>query len=119
MNTIPARTTSKVKMMTPHVPELTKVPNPKMKDPAPVSEDSTIIDVVMVLGAILFSCEEMSGTEGTEKRNGSQTLSGNELVLQHLWEEYSWWTVMKEEDALPEMNDAQMHQDIDVTTADY
>lgn len=67
-----------------------------MKNLPPIFGDSSIIDVYIGLGEVLFVGEAVSTTEDSEKGNGADLLTGNKLVLQELLERDSQGPVMKD-----------------------
>lgn len=72
----------------------------------------------MGLGAILFVGESVAPPEDTAKENGVETLLGNKRLGQDLSEGDSEGPMMKEQEAIPELADAQIHQAISVISAD-
>lgn len=77
-----------------------------MKDLSPVFEYSSIIEVAMGLGAILFVGEAVMKPEDSEKGNETQPLTGSERVIQDLLEAEFQHPVMKDQESLPELRGA-------------
>lgn len=61
-------------------------PKWELKDPSHIHEDSSIMDVAMRLGAILFAGDALTIPGYFEKDNWKEPLTGNKTVLQDLLE---------------------------------
>lgn len=75
------RVLSKILMVIPSPPELPKSPKWEMKNLSPMYEYSSVIDVAMGLGAIMFAGGAVEPSEGTAKANEAGPLSGNKRVI--------------------------------------
>lgn len=106
-------------MVTPYAPERTELPKWEMKVPSTMYEHYSIIDIKMGLGAITFEGEAVATPKGNEKWNGAERLTGNKRLVEYLLEGDSQTPVMKNQEALPEMIDAQMHQSIAAISDDW
>lgn len=106
-------------MVTPSVPEIADFTKWKLKDPSPIYEDYSIIYVAMGLGSILFAGEAVttSGEGHNDKR--AERLTGNKRVLQDVLFGDLEETVMKDQEAISQPTDRQVHQNIVVIPADY
>lgn len=114
-----ARKTSKVRMVTPLVPEMAEVPKWKMKDTFPMYKDTSIIDVLMGVVSIPFSAWPVMKTEDNENGDGVQRMTGNQRVLQDLFEGEPHIPVIMDQERPAEMTDAHMSKDIAVLPADH